>query len=59
MFGKYPKTRISKLYFGEGIIRYIIEYKDHWYSKWHFVIDGDYPQLFSEENLKLLGYEKV
>lgn len=42
----------------EGIIRYTIEHKEHWYSKWHFMMDCDYPRLFSAEELKLLNYEK-
>lgn len=58
MFDKYPKTRISKLYFGEGIIRFTIEHKDHWYSKWHFMMDGKYPRLFSKDELELLGYRQ-
>lgn len=58
MFGKYSKTKITALYLGEGIIRYIIEYKEHWYSRWRFMMDGSYPRLFNEDELKLLGYEK-
>lgn len=56
MFSKYPKIRISKLYFGEGIIMYTVEHKVHWYSRWHFMMDGNYPRLFSAEELKLIGY---
>ena len=52
------KTRISRLYFGDGIIRYIIEHKKHWWSKWYFVMDDDAPRFFSIEELKLLGYAK-
>lgn len=57
MFGKYPKTRISELYMGEGVIRYTIEHKDQWYSRWYFMMDGNYPRLFSSEELKILGYD--
>lgn len=58
MFVKYPKTKITTLYLGEGIIRYTIEHKEHWYSRWHFMMDGSYPRLFNENELKLLGYGK-
>lgn len=54
---KSPKTNISKLYLGEGIIRYTLQHKDHWYSRWHYMMDGDYPRLFSKDELELLGYK--
>lgn len=51
------KTRISKLYFGKGIIRYTIEHREHWWQKWHYMMDGISPRLFSKEELDLLGYK--
>lgn len=48
------KTRISKLYFGNGIHRYIIAYKEHWWSRWHYVMDGEHPRFFTFEELKAM-----
>lgn len=53
------KTRISKLYFGDGVIRYTIQHKEHWWQKWYFMMDGQYPRLFTSEEVILLGYESV
>lgn len=52
------KIRISKLYFGNGVIRYTLERKEHWWSKWHYMMDGNYPRLLSEDELRLLGYKE-
>lgn len=48
------KTRISKLYFGNGIHRYIIAHKEHWWSRWRYVMDGKYPRLFTSEEIKAM-----
>lgn len=52
------KTRLHKLYFGDGIIRYFVEQKAHWWSRWHYIMDGMLPRLFTKDELKSLGYEK-
>lgn len=52
------KHRISKLYFGDGIHLYIIKYKEHWWSRWHYVMDGRCPRLFTEDDLKAMGPKK-
>lgn len=48
------KTRLHQLYFGDGIIRYTIEQKAHWWSRWHYMMDGKYPRLFTREELKAM-----
>lgn len=48
------KTRISKLDFGNGIHRYIIAHKEHWWSRWRYVMDEKYPRLFTSEEIKAM-----
>ena len=49
------KRRITELYLGNNIIRYTVENKFRWWQRWHFIMDGRYPRLFSREELELLG----
>lgn len=46
--------RITALYFGEGIKRYLVEYRKHWWQRWHYVMDGRYPRLFTSEEIKAM-----
>lgn len=50
------KYKISMLAMGDGIIRYTIQTKAHWWNKWHYIMDGNQPQLFREEDLKKIGF---
>ena len=50
------KHKISMLAFGDGIIRYTIQTKAHWWNKWRFIMDGNQPMLFREEDLKRTLY---
>lgn len=49
------KVRITSLYLGMGIIRYIVKCKEHLWCRWHYMMDGQYPRLFSKEELELLN----
>lgn len=49
------KRKITALYLGEGIIRYTVENKFRWWQRWHYMMNGNYPRLFSAEELQLLG----
>ena len=49
------KYNINKLALGDGIIRYTVQTKKHWWNKWHYIMDGNQPQLFSREELKKAG----
>lgn len=48
------KTKLTSLIIGD-CIRYTVQYKDHWWSRWRYVMDGRYPRLFKEEELSLIG----
>lgn len=50
------KHKISMLALGDGMIRYTIQTKAHWWNKWHYIMDGNQPQLFREEELKKMGF---
>lgn len=52
------RRKITALYLGEGIIRYTVQNKFRWWQRWHYVMDGNYPRLFSAEELQLLGIKK-
>lgn len=49
------RRKITGLYLGEGIIRYTVQNKFKWWQRWHYMMDGKYPRLFSAEELQLLG----
>lgn len=50
------KTKIHELIIGDEI-RYTVEKKFHWWEKWHYIMDGSYPKLFSKEELiNLVSY---
>lgn len=40
------KRRISCLLLGD-CYRYTVERKEHWYNRWHYINDGQYPRLFT------------
>ncbi len=49
------KHRINQLVFPvpEGYTyRCTLEYKKHWWSRWQYVMEDGYPQLFTKEQLK-------
>jgi hypothetical protein len=48
------KTKISKLILGDTI-RYTVEKKFHWWERWHYIMDGRYPRLFTKEELIKFG----
>ena len=50
---KRGKRKITCLLLGDQY-RYTVERKEHWYSKWHFIYDGQYPRLFKLTELVLL-----
>ena len=52
------KTRITALYFGDGIKRYLVEHREHWWQRWHYVMDGHYPRLFTWSEVKEIKEEK-
>ena len=52
------RRKITALYLGEGIIRYTVQNKFKWWQRWHYMMDGNYPRLFSAEELQLLGIKK-
>lgn len=49
------KVRITSLYLGMGIVCYVVERKEHWWCRWHYMMDGRNPRLFSKEELDLLN----
>lgn len=54
------RRKIIELYFGDGhhlSIRYIVRYKEHWWSRWHYLMDGRYPRLFTSEEIKAMKEE--
>lgn len=53
---KVTKLVLSTLPDGTTLIRYTLQTKDHWYSRWKFHMDGSMPTLFSKEQLKNLGF---
>ena len=40
------KRKISCLLLGEQY-RYIVQKKAHWWNRWHYILDGKYPRLFT------------
>mgnify|MGYP007054414121 CR=1 FL=1 len=44
------KYKLEKLIFqlplNQYTTRYIVKYKEHWYSKWKYVLDNGVPELF-------------
>ena len=52
------KHKISKLIIGD-YIRYTLQTKKHWWNKWHFLMDGKMPRLFTGEELARLGIVKL
>lgn len=44
------RTRISELIIGDSL-RYTVEKKNHWWERWHYIMDGKYPRLFSQQEL--------
>jgi uncharacterized membrane protein len=52
------KVRITSLYLGMGLVRYVVKRKEHWWCRWHYIMDGQHPRLFSKEELNLIWTEK-
>lgn len=56
------KYRISRLYFpivnDDVLIKYVIEYKRHWWNKWRFMMYGNIPQLYSKEQIEKIFNKK-
>lgn len=44
------KRRITSLVIGNQIY-YTVERKKHWWNRWHYAYDGQYPRLFSLADL--------
>ena len=51
------KTRIAGLIIGD-VILYTVEKKFHWFERWHYIMDGPYPRLFSQKELVEFGIVK-
>jgi hypothetical protein len=51
------KHKINMLALGDGIIRYTVQTKNHWWNRWRYIMDGNQPQLFSREGLKKMGFK--
>jgi hypothetical protein len=49
------RRKITALYLGGGVIRYTVQNKFRWWQRWHYMMNGDLPRLFSAEELQLLG----
>ena len=45
------KIQFSQLIIGD-CLRYTVKKKEHWWNRWHYIYDGRYPRLFSEEELE-------
>lgn len=45
------RYKITPLLIGD-CERFTVETKEHWWNGWHFIFDGEYPRLFSSEDLK-------
>lgn len=52
------KREITELYLGDCHCRYVIRYKKHWWSRWHYMMDGKYPRLFTKDELKTMERER-
>ena len=48
------KHKINMLALGDSIIRYTVQVKEHWWNKWHYIMDGNQPQLFRRDELRQL-----
>ena len=46
------KYRIYALYLDNGIVRFTVKTKEHWWNRWHYIYDGQYPRLFQEDELE-------
>lgn len=47
------KYRVTPLLIGD-MVRFTVETKNHWWNRWHYIFDGNYPRLFSSEELKII-----
>ena len=54
------KRKITALYIAPpvGVIRYIVRQKENWWSCWHYIKDGQYPRLFTHEEILEQGLLK-
>ena len=53
------KYRITPLLIGD-MVRFTVETKNHWWNRWQYIFDGNYPRLFSSEELKIIkNYKKI
>ncbi|MBQ0076814.1 MAG: hypothetical protein KBS69_06760 [Bacteroidales bacterium] len=48
------KREIAQIHLGCGLDRYVVRYKKHWWSRWHYIMDGGYPRLFTSEEIKAM-----
>ena len=44
------KRRIHEIIIGDAL-RYVVQTKWHWWEKWHYLMDGNQPRLFTKEEL--------
>ena len=51
------KQKISELIIGD-VLRYTVQTKKHWWSRWHFIMDGTFPRLFKADELVKFGFVK-
>ena len=55
------KRKICELIIGDEL-RYTVETKEHWWNRWHFIMDGSQPRLFRKEELikfKIINNEEI
>ena len=45
------RYKVTQLLIGD-VQRYTVQTREHWWSKWHYIMDGQYPRLFSNKELK-------
>ena len=52
------KVKATKLLIGDDSY-YIVQTKEHWWNRWHFIFSGQYPRLFTPREFRELHFKAV